>query len=90
MVIGNIVFMNFIIAVVSDSYDFCMERKTQLINRAKLEMILECEDILPEWVLSNRNYFPRFIIIRREQGSSEAEDNSDEWNGFVKQMQKHL
>ena len=27
MLVGNIVFMNFIIAVVSDSYDNCIERK---------------------------------------------------------------
>jgi hypothetical protein len=29
MLVGNIVFMNFIIAVVSESYEYCMERKTQ-------------------------------------------------------------
>jgi hypothetical protein len=82
--------MNFIIAVVSESYESCMERKTQHIYRAKLEMIKECEDFLPEWVFAKRNWFPRFIIIRREQGSSEGGDNSEEWFGFVKQMQKHL
>ena len=39
MIVGNIVFMNFIIAVVSESYESCMEKKIQLIYRAKLEMI---------------------------------------------------
>jgi hypothetical protein len=47
LVIGNIVFMNFIIAVVSESYESCMEKKVQLIYRAKLEMIKECEDLMP-------------------------------------------
>ena len=29
MIVGNIVFMNFIIAVVSESYENCMERMVQ-------------------------------------------------------------
>ena len=78
--------MNFIIAVVSESYESCMERKLQLIYKAKLEMITECEDLMQDWFLDNRNRFPRFIIIRREQGSREEGDNTDEWNGFVKQI----
>jgi len=86
LIIGNVVFMNFIIAVVSESYESCMERKLQLIYKAKLEMITECEDLMPDWCFTNENWFPRFIIIRREQGSSEGADNSDEWYGFVKQM----
>lgn len=90
LIIGNIVFMNFIIAVVSESYESCMEKKIQLIYRAKLEMISECEDLMPEWVFSNKNWFPRFIVIRREQGSTVGGDNPDEWYGFVKHIQKHL
>jgi hypothetical protein len=78
--------MNFIIAVVSESYESCMERKLQLIYKAKLEMITECEDLMPEWFFANRDRFPLFIIIRREQGSREEGDNTDEWYGFVKQM----
>jgi hypothetical protein len=89
-IIGNIVFMNFIIAVVSESYESCMEKKIQLIYRAKLEMISECEDLMPEWLFTKKNWFPRFIIIRREQGSSSGIENSDEWYGFVKQMKRHL
>jgi len=79
LIIGNVVFMNFIIAVVSESYESCMEKKTQLIYRAKLEMIEECENLMPERFLSKQNWFPRFIIIRRQQGSSSGGDNSDEW-----------
>ena len=79
MIIGNIVFMNFIIAVVSESYERCMERKVQLIYKAKLEMITECEDLMPEWLFKKENWFPRFIIIRREQGSGAGGENSNEW-----------
>jgi hypothetical protein len=54
LVIGNIVFMNFIIAVVSESYENCMQQKTQLIYSAKLEMIEECEDLMPEWLFHHQ------------------------------------
>ena len=67
-----------------------MEKKIQLIYRAKLEMISECEDLMPEWLFTKKNWFPRFIIIRREQGSSSGGENPDEWYGFVKQMKRHL
>ena len=79
LIIGNVVFMNFIIAVVSESYENCMEQKKLLIYSAKLEMIEECEDLMPEWIFTKRNWFPRFIIIRRQQGSSSGGDNPDEW-----------
>ena len=53
-------------------------------------MITECEDLMPERLFKKENWFPRFIIIMREQGSGAGGDNSDEWYGFVKQMQKNL
>jgi hypothetical protein len=45
MVVGNIVFMNFIIAVVSESYSTNMQKMNQesYYYRAKLDMIIECE-----------------------------------------------
>ena len=92
LIIGNIVFMNFIIAVVSESYENCMQQKIQLIYSAKLEMIEECEDLMPEWLfVTKRDWFPRFIIIRRQQGSGGAGgDDPEEWQGFVKQVKRHL
>lgn len=46
--VGNVVFMNFIIAVVSESYENCMERMIQSIQSAKLEMVEECENLMPD------------------------------------------
>jgi hypothetical protein len=71
--------MNFIIAVVSESYESCMERKVQLIYKAKLEMITECEEFMPDSLFTYKKWFPRFIIIRREQGTGAGGENSDEW-----------
>jgi archaellum component FlaC len=42
-------------------------------------MITECEDLMPDWLFTRRNWFPRFIIIRRQQGSGAGGDNPEEW-----------
>jgi gluconate kinase len=49
-------------------------------------MITDCEDSMPDWYFDNRKLFPRFIIIRREQGSSLGGDDRNKWLGFVKEI----
>ena len=79
--------MNFIIAVVSVIYENCMERIAQSIQSAKLEMIEECENLLPQRFFTEDN-FPKYILVRRP---AEDEDSGDsEWQGFVKQIKKHF
>ena len=48
MLVGNVVFMNFIIAVVSESYEKCMQVMGAESYKSKLEMILECEKFMPK------------------------------------------
>jgi hypothetical protein len=69
LIVGNVVFMNFIIAVVSESYENCMEKKEQIIFDIKLEMIAELESIMPDWLFEREDWFPKFIIIRRMLGN---------------------
>jgi hemerythrin-like domain-containing protein len=45
---------------------------------------------MPQCLFSKENWFPRFIIIRREQGSSVGGDSTNEWFGFVTQIKRHL
>ena len=49
VIVGNIVFMNFVIAVVGSSYEACMETQEQQSYLAKLHMIIEREGIMFEW-----------------------------------------
>jgi hypothetical protein len=43
-------------------------------------MIEECEDLMPEWLfITKREWFPRFIIVRRQQGSGTGGDDPEEW-----------
>ena len=62
MVIGNIVFMNFIIAVVGQSYQTCMARSNAQSYLAKLMMIIEYESVMSYSSKSNPDLFPRYII----------------------------
>ena len=43
MIMGNIVFMNFIIAVIGDSYQSSMTKKVSQIYRLKVPFIVEIE-----------------------------------------------
>jgi len=90
MIVGNIVFMNFIIAVVSESYENCMERMVQSMQIAKLYMIEECESLLPKFCYDYPTWFPRYILLRREVDSQSIGGADDEWQGFIKQMKKYF
>jgi len=72
IIVGNVVFMNFIIAVVSESYENCMERMIQSIQWAKLDMIEECENLMPLRYFENEELFPRYILVRRLTNEDEA------------------
>jgi len=65
MLVGNIVFMNFIIAVVSESYEKCMQTMNSESYRSKLDMILEAEEFMPDSWRSDKKWFPDYIILCR-------------------------
>jgi hypothetical protein len=90
IIVGNIVFMNFIIAVVSESYENCMERMVQSIQLAKLYMIKECESLLPAFCFNYLKWFPRYILLRRKVDSESIGGEDDQWQGFIKQMKKYF
>jgi len=66
LVIGNIVFMNFIIAVVNEAYADCIARRVQCVQLSMLEMIQEFELFMPKFYLDKLDdWFPRFIVVER-------------------------
>jgi hypothetical protein len=48
MLVGNIVFMNFLIAVVNDSYITCMQSIKSMTYHVKLDIIMEHEKMMSE------------------------------------------
>ena len=63
LIVGNIVFMNFVIAVVGSSYENCMEKMVAQSYMAQLDMIIEREIFLSEEERANPKYFPTYLIM---------------------------
>ena len=64
MIIGNVIFMNFIVAVVSESYEKCMQTLKAQQYLLKCELIVERESIMSESELGDPKYFPNYLVLR--------------------------
>jgi hypothetical protein len=89
LVVGNVVFMNFIIAVVGSAYSECVEKREKCIQMAKLQMISECENLLPDFFIRIDKWFPRFIISRRLRNDNDQID-IDQQQLMVNQISNSL
>jgi hypothetical protein len=58
-----IIFLNFIIAEASASYEKVAGELPSYIMKQKATLIAESEELIPEWMKS-QNSFPKYIIIR--------------------------
>lgn len=84
MVTGNIVLMNFIIAVVGESYANCMATHEAQTYKVKVDMIMEREQMLDEKALANADWFPKYIVVRRPvDGGASLEDEEEALNHFL-------
>jgi hypothetical protein len=77
MLVGNIVLMNFIIAVVDESYEACNSQKIAQSYKGKVDMIVEREHMMYESDFLSQEYFPNYIIIRRPVESDNADDENE-------------
>ena len=75
--------MNFIIAVVGESYNKCMEKRVAQTYKVKVDLIVERENLLEQTFFVNKGLFPSYILVRQPKDSdAEAalEDASREEN----------
>eukprot|EP00347_Sterkiella_histriomuscorum_P015684 403356086 len=84
----NVMFMNFIIAVISESYEKVMQKLVAESYRVKVQMIVERELHFTEEELISEQYFPKYMILRRPVSSSDGENG--EWQGFVKDIKNTI
>jgi hypothetical protein len=63
--IMNVIFMNFIIAVISESYEKVMQKLIAQSYKVKVDMIVDRELHLTKNDLDNPDYFPNYLILRR-------------------------
>ena len=59
-----VIFLNFIIAEVSQSYMDVQLSVNEFIHRERARLIHEAEVMLPNSAKDNKEYFPRFLIMR--------------------------
>ncbi|CDW81541.1 wd-40 repeat protein [Stylonychia lemnae] len=84
----NIVFMNFIIAVISESYERVMQKLVAESYRVKANMIVEREQLFKDSDLTCKDYFPNYIVVRRPLNTESNEGG--EWQGFIKDLKYSL
>ncbi|CDW72372.1 wd-40 repeat protein [Stylonychia lemnae] len=80
----NIVFMNFIIAVISESYERVMQKLVAESYKVKANMIVEREQLFSDKDLTKEELFPNFIIVRRPTNNDS--NDAGEWQGFIKDL----
>jgi hypothetical protein len=75
MLCGNIVFMNFLIAVVQQSYEVCMMRMQSQSLKAQLYMIRDYYLTLPQEVFNDKTVFKEFYSHAKDsvEGGEDAQ-----------------
>eukprot|EP00347_Sterkiella_histriomuscorum_P001412 403372132 len=84
----NIILLNFIIAVISESYEKVMQKMVAESYRIKAQLIKERESYFNDGEIKNQEYFPSYIIFRRPV--EDQIDDNEEWQGFVKDIKKTI
>jgi len=64
VIFSALIFLNFIIAEVSNSYDFVRQSIDALIYKERAGLINEAEDILTAKFRADPNKFPKYIVAR--------------------------
>ena len=83
---GYLICMNFIIAVVGESYENCITKIVAQTFKAKLDLIVERETIMKAHELMKEDFFPKFIVMRKHVDSEGLLEAAPQWHGFVKEI----
>lgn len=75
--------MNFIIAVISESYERVMGKLVAQGYKVKVDMIVERELHMEDELLKNVAFFPKNLVLKR---SADIDEAGEEWQGFIKDL----
>lgn len=68
VIFSSLIFLNFIIAEVSNSYSKVKEKIDELIYKERAGLINEAEDIkMKATKLNNKKLFPRYVVVRQTE-----------------------
>mmetsp|Transcript_33658 Transcript_33658/g.39555 ORF Transcript_33658/g.39555 Transcript_33658/m.39555 type:complete len:124 (+) Transcript_33658:259-630(+) len=81
---NTIIFLNFLIAVITDVYEQIMSTRTEEIFLKKAELLLEINEIVGDRAIVNN---VSSIYITR---SPKETEKHDEWSGFFCELKQHM
>ena len=68
VIFSSLIFLNFIIAEVSNSYSKVKEKIDELIYKERAGLINEAEDIkMKATKINNKKQFPRYVVVRQTE-----------------------
>ena len=67
VLITNIVFLNFVISEVANSYNEVQDFVHQLIAQERTSLIQECEEMLDEKLTGDIQKFPKYLVLRERE-----------------------
>jgi hypothetical protein len=81
------IFMNFIIAVIGDSYGAVYKYKDEWDYLQRIMMIYEREAHFGQETFADKNYFPDILVVRRKK---ENESSNSSWQSWMTRMKDHI
>ena len=84
----SMIFMNFIIAVISDSYNQVIEYKEAHDYKQRVTMIYEREAQFNDKDFDNPIYFPSVLIVRKKKENKTKKNNMQNWTANIKNYVK--
>jgi hypothetical protein len=82
------IFMNFIIAVISDSYNSVYKYKDEFDYLQRVMMIYEREAHFGQETLTDKEYFPDVLIVRRKKENESSTKN--DWQSWITTIKNHI
>lgn len=79
---NTIVFLNFIIAVISDSYEQIMDTRIEEIYQKKAQLLADIQSVFGKYSTKNAN-----ILVTR---TSSSKTDDFHWNGFVSEIKRSI
>ena len=79
---NTIIFLNFIIAVISDSYEQIMDIRIEELYKKKAQLLADIQSVFGENSIKNAN-----ILVTRTCNTNTEDIH---WNGFVSEVKKGI
>lgn len=84
------VFMNFIIAIIGESYASVIEFRNAHDYKQRVGMIFERELFIPFSTINDQEMFPKFLIVRKKKLTEASANDSNSLLNQIKQIKTFI